>query len=171
MAHVIKRMYSQKVFMLIKINLEKAYDKLNWNFVTQCLRDYKFPDELINLIHHCISTSSFKNLWNGDKLGSFVPSRGIRQGDPLSPYHFVICMDCLSHITVDHVAETTIEKAYCITHCLDRFCQASSQKINVENTQKNSQIMQIFSFDIRLCNIQGQRSSIFGKVSWGNQYT
>lgn len=54
---------------------------------------------------NCICSSSFKVLWNGKKYDTFRPSRGIRQGDPLSPYTFVICMDNLSHIIADSVRE------------------------------------------------------------------
>lgn len=56
----------------------------------------------------CISSSSFNVLWNYDKADQFFPSRGIRQGDPLSPYIFVICMDKLSHL----IAETVHKKEW-----------------------------------------------------------
>jgi len=101
---------------------------------------------------------------NGEKTDSFVPTRGIRQGDPLSPYLFVICMEKLSHIIADQVdacywkpmragryrpqishlvfvddlllfAEASIEQAHCVLHCLDMFCQASGQQINYQKTQ------------------------------------
>lgn len=51
----------------------------------------------------CISSSSFKVLWNREKSDTFAPSRGIRRGDPHSPYLFVICMEDLSHIIADAV--------------------------------------------------------------------
>jgi len=83
MVHSMSKMKGNKAFMAIKIDLEKAYDRLNWNFVEECLKECKFPPKLIKIIHHCISTPSYKIMWNGDKTGSFYPSRGIRQGDPL----------------------------------------------------------------------------------------
>ncbi|CAJ2645224.1 unnamed protein product [Trifolium pratense] len=136
MVHSMAKMKGKKMFMSIKIDLEKAYDRLNWNFVEQCLAESKFPPKLINIIHHCITTPSFKILWNGEKTDMFSPTRGIRQGDPLSPYLFVICMDRLSHIIADQVeAKASIEQAHCVMHCLDQFCQASGQKINNEKTQ------------------------------------
>ncbi|CAJ2654248.1 unnamed protein product [Trifolium pratense] len=144
MVHSMARMKGNKMFMSIKIDLEKAYDRLNWNFVENCLIECKFPHNLINIIKHCISSPSFKILWNGDKTDMFTPSRGIRQGDPLSPYLFVICMERLSHIIADQVdaeywkpmrAEASIEQVHCIMHCLDIFCQASGQKINNQKTE------------------------------------
>lgn len=103
MVHSMARMKGNKMFMSIKIDLEKAYDRLNWNFVENCLNECKFPSNLINIIQHCISSPSFKILWNGEKTNMFTPSRGIRQRDPLSTYLFVICMERLSHIIADQV--------------------------------------------------------------------
>lgn len=56
----------------------------------------RFPRNLINLIMSCISTSSIEILINGRKTNSFLPTRGIRQGDPMSPYLFILCMERLS---------------------------------------------------------------------------
>lgn len=49
------------------------------------------------LIMNCTLQVSLSILWNGTKLDSFQPCREIRQGDPLSPYLFVLCMEVLSH--------------------------------------------------------------------------
>ncbi|GAU41583.1 hypothetical protein TSUD_271920 [Trifolium subterraneum] len=67
------------------------------------MKECKFPPNLVNVIQHCITSPSFKILWNGDMTDTFTPTRGIRQGDPLSPYLFVICMDRLSHMIADQV--------------------------------------------------------------------
>jgi len=103
MVHTMSKMKGQKTFMSIKIDLEKAYDRLNWNFVKNFLEECKFPLQIIQMIHHCISSLSYKIMWNGEKTNTFYPSRGIRQGDPLCPYLFVICMDKLSHMIADQV--------------------------------------------------------------------
>ena len=90
--------------MAIKIDLEKAYDRLEWGFVIDSLRDMGLNDHFLNLIWDCISSTSMDILWNGEKTGVFNPTRGIRQGDPFSPYLFVICIERLSHLiqaTVD----------------------------------------------------------------------
>ena len=86
--------------MVIKVDLEKAYDRLEWSFIKMVLEHFGFPEMLIKLIMCCVSTTTTSILFNGSKLDSFQPSRGIRQGDPISPYLFLLCMEFLrAHIT------------------------------------------------------------------------
>ncbi|XP_065637983.1 uncharacterized protein LOC112010482 [Quercus suber] len=84
--------------MAIKIDLEKAYDKIEWSFIREMLIFFNFPATLIDLIMSCVSSVSTSLLFNGGCLDSFCPSRGIRQGDPLSPYLFILCMEFLGHL-------------------------------------------------------------------------
>lgn len=83
--------------MALKMDLEKAYDRLEWDFVVWTLNAAGFPPRMVSVIKECISTSSLKILWNGGITEEFRPSRGIRQGDPLSPYLFVLYMELLAH--------------------------------------------------------------------------
>lgn len=53
---------------------------------------------LINLIMACITTARMNVLWNGELTSEFRLGRGVRQGDPLSLYIFVLCIECLSHV-------------------------------------------------------------------------
>ena len=84
--------------MILKIDLAKAYDRVNWGFLKAILFTAGFPRHLVDVIMQCQTNGRMELLWNGAKSGSFKPTRGVRQGDPLSPYLFVLCMEFLSHI-------------------------------------------------------------------------
>lgn len=60
--------------------------------------DAGIPYQMVNLITQCIETTSQRVLWNESPSSSFTPSRGIRQGDPLSPNIFVLCLERLSQL-------------------------------------------------------------------------
>ena len=81
--------------MVVKIDLDKAYDRLEWSFIKMVLEHFGFPENMIRLILSCVSSTTTALLFNGSKLESFHPSRGIRQGDPISPYLFLLCMEFL----------------------------------------------------------------------------
>jgi hypothetical protein len=94
--HSMTLSHSKVGYMAVKIDLEKAYDRLEWSFIRHTLQFFNFPDNWIDLIMSCISTSTLSVLFNGDHLHEFTPFRGIRQGDPLSPYIFILCMEYLA---------------------------------------------------------------------------
>ena len=84
--------------MAIKIDLEKAYDNFEWGFIREMLIHFNFSDNIIDLIMSCVTSVSTSLLFNEGCLEPFLPSRGIRQGDPLSPYLFILCMEYLGHL-------------------------------------------------------------------------
>lgn len=95
--HLMRRKKGRIGQMAIKVDLEKAYDRLSWDFIYETLREFGLPTILVRLIMECITTATMQLLWNGEITESFTPSRGIRQGDPISPYIFVLCIERLSH--------------------------------------------------------------------------
>lgn len=86
-----------KGMMAIKIDLEKAYDRLSWDFIKDTLQKAGFNTEWVRNIMACVTTSRLSILWNGDNLDWIVPTRGVRQGDAISPYLFVLCIERLGH--------------------------------------------------------------------------
>lgn len=94
---------NKKSYIDIKVYLKKASDRLKWSFIRETFQLAGFPSLLINVIMDCISIVLMQVLWNGRPTHQFFPMRGIRQGDPISPYIFVLCMERLTHIIKDAV--------------------------------------------------------------------
>lgn len=90
--------------MILNIDLKKAFDRIEQSFVRQTLFFFNFPTKLIKLIMSCISNSFISMLVNGSKTLLFKPSMGIRQGDLMSPYIFILCMELLSR-RINHVVD------------------------------------------------------------------
>ena len=87
--------WKQDAFML-KIDLAKAFDRLEWDFIVSVLARKGLHGHFINLVHACISSPTFSVLINGQPSHKFKSFRGIRQGCPMSPYLFVIAINELS---------------------------------------------------------------------------
>lgn len=94
MAHSRRNNSGQK-FVAIKIDLQKTYNRLKWEFIEDSLIDVGFPQNIIDITMFWIRFVSILVLWNGSPTETFHPSKGVRQGNPMSPYIFVLCIESL----------------------------------------------------------------------------
>ncbi|CAL1365946.1 unnamed protein product [Linum trigynum] len=157
--HTLRRRKGKKGGLVIKIDLEKAYDRLRWDFIRDTLKEVGLASSLISRIMTCVERNKMRISWNGQLSNPIIPSRGVRQGDPLSPFLFILCMERLAH-KIEQAVEAKLWKPLqlskngpklshlffaddlvlfaeaegsqidIIKRCLDDFCSSSGQRVN-----------------------------------------
>eukprot|EP00253_Pinus_taeda_P008610 PITA_08610 len=149
--------------MMIKLDLSKAYDRVSWQYLEEILRSFGFSNRWISWVLSCISTPNFSILVNGTPSKTFKASRGIRQGDPISPFLFILAAEGLGRylkqervdgnikglrlwgndlpIThqqfVDDImlfGEPTVREVRNLKKALDLFAEASGMEINKDKS-------------------------------------
>ena len=106
--HDMRKKRGKKGWMGLKIDMEKAYDRLEWCFLEKVLQAFGFPSIWIQWVMQCVTTTSFSILINGSPFSFFKPNRGVRQEDPLSPFLFVLATEVLSRLIEREVSNNKI---------------------------------------------------------------
>ncbi|KAL9674073.1 hypothetical protein QQ045_030341 [Rhodiola kirilowii] len=97
-SHFIKCRSNQKTgYLSLKLNLSKAYDRVEWKFLEKMMIKLGFAESWVRKIMMCISTVTYKVKTNDSISELIEPERALRQGDPISPYLFLICAEWLTH--------------------------------------------------------------------------
>jgi hypothetical protein len=97
-----------KDFCAYKLDLSKAYDRVDWDFLKRVMQRMGFAHRWVDCIMSCVTLVRYQVKFNGNLLDSFSPSRGLRQGDPLSPFLFLFVADALSTLFQKEVNDGTI---------------------------------------------------------------
>jgi hypothetical protein len=161
--HTIQQQRAKRPFFALKVDMMKAYDRVEWNYLYGCLSRLGFSDAWISLVMRCVTSARYAVRVNGNLTEPVVPSRGIRQGDPISPYLFLLCMEGLSSLlhkqevqgelqglkngrlgpAISHLlfADDSIFFARSDSHSVDAlqrmlslYCDGSGQKINLDKS-------------------------------------
>lgn len=88
----------------IKVDIMKAFDMVKWDYLMTLLKKIGFLETYVKWVWLCISTPSFSVNLNGSLVGNFKSSRGLRQGDPLSPCLFILIMESFTQLLKSKIA-------------------------------------------------------------------
>uniref|UniRef100_A0A803Q6L7 Reverse transcriptase n=1 Tax=Cannabis sativa TaxID=3483 RepID=A0A803Q6L7_CANSA len=114
--------------MALKLDMSKAYDQVEWNFLTTMMEGLGYDEEWINKIMRCVTSVSFSVLINGEKIGNFKPSRGLRQ-DGVKVSHLFFADDSFVFL------EGNIDECDTMSHTLHQYSRLSGQQINLDKSE------------------------------------
>nr|XP_028965078.1 uncharacterized protein LOC114827439 [Malus domestica] len=123
--------------MALKLDISKACDRIEWSFLEHIMQRLGFADEWITWIMQCIMTVSYSFKLNGEPISFVQPKRGIRQGDLLSPFLFVICAEGLSALLDEGESQGRIKgiKDCCeLKNVLHTYELASGHAVNLSKS-------------------------------------
>jgi hypothetical protein len=130
--------------------MSKAYDRAEWLFLEKMMRKMGFAEDWINRIMLCVTSVSYQVRVNGSLLDVIVPERGLRQGDPLSPYLFLICAEGFSSLLNKAEVEGELEgiqichSAPSFNHLLFADDSLVLIKANSESARSLQNILQLY---------------------------
>ncbi|WOL20265.1 hypothetical protein Cni_G29069 [Canna indica] len=131
--------------MTIKLDMSKAFDRIEWNYIQNIMKAMGFQTEFIDIIIQCISIVTYSIHPARCNFGYFQPQRGLRQGDHLSPFLFVVFMEGLNHLLQSQLDVNKLEGIKISRHSpsisslffdddIILFCKADHNNVNIINS-------------------------------------
>ena len=161
-----KKTHGSNGICAVKLDMMKGYDRVEWGFLEQMMLKLGFHLVWVQMIMQCVSSVTYKIRFNGEETEEIIPSRGLRQGDPLSPYLFLICSEGLSSL-LDHEEEVggiegirVCRDAPSISHLLFADETLILMKANVQNANTLKRILEVYCGSSGQC-VSTPKSSIF----------
>jgi len=163
MHYMKKKRAEDRRFCALKLDMRRAYDRVEWGYLREIMSRLGFHHLWIDMVMRLVSSVSLSVLVNGDRLESFKPTRGIRQGDPISPYLFLLAAEGLSCLLNSRVQSSNLsgimvapsspmvshllfaddsllffkanrESAELVRDALQSYCKASGQQVNLDKS-------------------------------------
>lgn len=150
----------------LKLDISKAYERVSWAYLKCRMELMGFDQHWIRWMPLCVTTVEYKVNLNGTLVGPVTPGRGLRQGDPLSPYLFLLCVEGISHKLMEAAANKEINRcrinsqAPAVTHLLFADDSFLFFKAKMEEAQAVKSLLDSYkSFSGQAINYQ--KSGIF----------